>query len=166
MLDDKDIEMRIGLNAPSKTTSAQSKSLQDYLKQQYENRSTEEQLKEALFHLKVEMQCCVQASEQKDIKPVGYYIEKGMDLFKEIAKINRKQLAEIWGTTASNLRKYIKGERSLNPSLARRIAISFSIPFDLLLRIDVKNTAAQMTQLQVQEPAAQYTIHHILNQSA
>jgi hypothetical protein len=32
--------------------------------------------------------------------------------------------------------------------------------------VDLKNTAAEMRKLQEKEPANQYTIHSILNQSA
>lgn len=166
MLDNTDLETRIGLNHPSKVTTQQKSSFQDHLKQHYKARSLEEQLEEALFHLKLEMQLCVQASSASDVEPVGFYIKKGMQLFKDIAKIPKKQLAEVWGMKDSNLRKYIEGARPLTPTLARRIAISFTIPFDLLLRVDLKNTAAEMRKLQEKEPANQYTIHTILNQSA
>lgn len=166
MPDQTDLETRIGLNSPSKVTSTQKQAFQAYLKEQKAAQSVEEQLEEALFHLQIEMQACVQASHPKEVQPVGFYIEKGMQLFKEIAKIPKKQLAQVWGMKHSNLRKYIEGARPLSPNLARRIAISFNIPFDLLLKVDLKNTAAEMRQLQEQEPAAQYTIHNILNWSA
>lgn len=166
MPDNTELEARIGLNSPSKVTAQQKLSFREHLKQDYNARTVEEQLEEALFHLKLEMQLCVQASAPRDVEPVGFYIKKGMQLFKDIAKIPKKQLAEVWGMKDSNLRKYIEGARPLTPTLARRIAISFNIPFDLLLRVDLKNTAAEMRKLQEKEPANQYTIHSILNQSA
>lgn len=166
MPDNKNLETRIGLNSPSKVTPAQKQSFQAYLKEQKAAQSIEEQLEEALLHLQIEMQTCVQASHPSEVESVGFYIEKGMQLFKEIAKVPKKQLAEIWGMKHSNLRKYIEGARPLTPTLARRIAISFNIPFDLLLKVDLKNTAAEMRKLQEQEPAGQYTIHSILNSPA
>jgi plasmid maintenance system antidote protein VapI len=89
-----------------------------------------------------------------------------MQLYKDIAKVPKKQLAKIWGQEASNLYKYLNGSRSLTPSLARKIAISFNMPEDLLLRVDAANTKAQFKQLQEKEPAEQYTPAHILKQSA
>ncbi len=166
MSENEALEGRIGATTPSKVTEQERQGLRDLLKKEYEARSTAKQLEDALFQLQVTIQYSLNSGTKEEVPPVGDFIERGMQLYKDIAKVSKKQLARIWGLQDSNLRKYIKGTRPLAPALARKIAISFNLPHDLLLRVDLENTNAKMKQLQDEEPATNYSVASILQQCA
>ena len=62
-----------------------------------------------------------------------------MSAFKKFEGITQKQLAEYWGVSTSNLRKYVVGERPLSPTLIYKMAATFETSPKLWLDIQSKN---------------------------
>ena len=105
----------------------------------YEQQTPIEKLENKMYAIKSKMKDYLDKEDVSEIKTTGDFLQEYMSAFKKFGGITQKQLAEYWGISTSNLRKYVTGERSLNPTLIYKIATTFETSPKLWLDIQSKN---------------------------
>lgn len=117
-----------------------------YIKALYDAQSPKEKLDNVILGVCAEMENYLENENISEVKPVGYFLEAFMKAFKSFAGITQKRMAEHWDITAPNLRKYIKGDRSLGVELALKIATTFNTSAQLWLDVQSKNQLLEIEE--------------------
>ena len=113
--------------------------VQEFIKVENEEESSIQKLKSKMFALSRKMKHYLRSEEVTEIQTTGDFLQKYMSAFKKFEGITQKQLAEYWGVSTSNLRKYVTGERPLSPTLIYKMATTFETSPKLWLDIQSKN---------------------------
>lgn len=107
--------------------------------------SKQKRLEAALWALEQRMRYCLKYGNAVSVPPVGEFLKEGFRFYKDILGIPTKELARLWGIRASNLYKYLSGERNLQPALAIKIGATFGLDPELLLRIVLHHQLRTLT---------------------
>lgn len=107
--------------------------------------SKQKRLDAALWALEQRMRYCLKYGNAVVVPPIGEFLKEGLRFYKDILGIPTKELARLWDIRASNLYKYLNGERTLQPALAIKIGATFGLDPELLLRIVLHHQLRALT---------------------
>lgn len=128
-----------------------------YIKELYDAQSPQEKLDNAVYAIRVGMEFYLEEDISK-IKTLGDFVAELLDVYKKFGRITHERIAKHWDLSASNLRKYIKGERSISIDLILKIAATSKTKPQLWLDVQNKN---QLLEIQQKNYAEKYSLEKL-----
>jgi plasmid maintenance system antidote protein VapI len=150
-------KVEIGSSKPKQWTEAEVGKLKAFARDNAEQRSDEQEMKNKLMALRFEIEEYLNDNGSKTLT-----LEYVVGSYLKILNLPFRKFAFSLDTTDSNLKKYISGKRRFNTDLALKFSHFFHTPAELWLALEWKNELSQLKDKKVVKQYEKYDYRKVL----
>lgn len=136
------------------------KRLRDFIISESEKQSPERKLRNELLSIRYQIEEYINKDQvEKEMKIIDF-----VKLYLESLDITQKKLANVFEMNQSNLHKYLKGERRMNPDLACKLSSFSHTKPELWYFVQAKNELLHLKNRSKAEDYEKYNYEKLISE--